>query len=148
MKANATGHWQHQEMAKDEKEEQLLKIWFDLVWDDFVQKVVKHHLPMFMPAVEQLWGGKVLPYPSLLLWSNQAHLISSAPVDLSHQGESIWTHLLRPAVTHTSASANMGSAGRPVDTQKDPLHASGITLDSNDCGQWFNRNLHIPDNRK
>lgn len=58
----------HQEMAKDKQDEQLLKIWLDMACDDFIQKIVKHHFPVFMPAVEELWGGAVLPYPPPPLW--------------------------------------------------------------------------------
>ena len=50
-----------QVVAKDQMEKQTLKAVFEVAWRDFMDKVMKKHLPHYMPEMEQL-AHPVSPY--------------------------------------------------------------------------------------
>ena len=59
----------HQAIAKDQMEKQSMKMVFEVAWRDLLDKVMKNHLPHYLLWLEELYDGKLIPYPPPLMYS-------------------------------------------------------------------------------
>ena len=101
-------------MAKDGVEKQSMKLTLEVGWREFLEIVVKNHVPLLLPVIEELYLRKIIPYPPPEIVWLISRDDSGASVPTKVQNVFQETQPTNALGTHMSASAYTGTESRPI----------------------------------